>query len=153
MAGCAHGSYKISKKYLDLRPILLDTINQQETENVLDKLLYIYEEAAKQHPLTGKQILKKQWKAGNFTGYIIYSIHKYPTEWNRLKQKWVEFLVQIRKIKNPDLKETIHHNLSSARSWSNSRWENGYLNVFEGIHHRVIPQSNDEVSESDPDDD
>jgi hypothetical protein len=131
IAGCAHGPDHISRKYLELREVLLTPIDERETKRVLEMLFSIYEDANLHVPMGGKNILNKQWLVGNFTGYIIASLKKLPDEWPRLRVGWVNFLVQYRND-NSLIKRVLHKGLSSARTWNSARWELGYNNVFNG---------------------
>ena len=131
IAGCAHGPDYITKKYLNLREVLLTPIDERETKRVLEMLFSIYEDANLHVPMEGKYILNKQWPVGNFTGYIIASLKKLPDEWPRLRVGWVNFLVQYRND-NSLIKRVLHKGLSSARSWTSARWQIGYNNVFNG---------------------
>lgn len=149
IAGCAHGPDHISKKYLDLREVLLTPIDEHETKRVLEMLFSIYEDANLHVPMGGKYILNKQWPVGNFTGYIIASLKKLPDEWPRLRVGWVNFLVQYRND-NSLLKRVLHKGLSSARSWSSARWQLGYNNVFNGPSVET-PDDTDEDPDSDED--
>lgn len=132
IAGCAHGPDCISKKYNDLRPVLLTPIDERETKRTLEMLFSIYEDTNLHMTMGGKRILNKQWPVGNFTGYIIASLKTYPEEWSRLRIGWVNFLVKYRN-NSKVLKTILQHNMSSARSWSSARWELGYNNVFNGV--------------------
>jgi hypothetical protein len=149
IAGCAHGPDHISKKYNDLRPVLLTPIDERETKRILEMLFSIYEDANLHVPMGGKNILNKQWPVGNFTGYIIASLKKLPDEWPRLRVGWVNFLVQYRND-NSLIKRVLHKNLSSARSWSSARWQIGYNNVFNGPSAETTDDT-DEDPDSDED--
>jgi len=131
IAGCAHGPSAISKKYeSDIRPILYNSIDEDKVFRVLDMLLSIYEDTNLHMENRGKIVMNAQWKVGNFTGYIINSLYRYPDDWPRLRVGWINFLVKYRTDKSV-LKEILHQKLSSARSWSENRWNDGYKNVFE----------------------
>ena len=149
IAGCAHGPDHISKKYFDLRQVLLTPIDERETNRILEMMFSIYEDANLHVPMGGKYILNKQWPVGNFTGYIIASLKKLPDEWPRLRVGWVNFLVQYRND-NSLLKRVLHKGLSSARSWSSARWQIGYNNVFNGVSAETS-DNNDEDCDSDED--
>jgi hypothetical protein len=148
IAGCAHGPDRISKKYNDLRPILLSPIDEEETKRVLEMLFSIYEDANLQKPLNGKGILNKQWPVGNFTGYIIASLKTLPEEWPRLRAGWVNFLVQYRNDTGV-LKCILQNNMSTARSWSSARWKLGYNNVFNGISTCTENDSDEDLESED----
>lgn len=59
-------------------------------------------------------------------------------EWDRIFSKWVDYIVSVRrkiaetgmKLKSV-LEETIHKDLSCARSWTLTRWDKGYKQVFD----------------------
>ena len=148
IAGCAHGSDHMSKKYSDLREILQTPIDLPEVVKIMDEVFNIYEDVHEVKPMKGKTILNKQWPPGNFTGYIIHSLKKFPDEWARLRIGWVKFLVDYRSDATI-LKRILQNKLSSARTWCSKRWDKGYTNVFEGI--TVDEEDEDEDDESDED--
>lgn len=149
IGGCAHGPDYISKKYNDIRPILLMPIDERETKRTLEMLFSIYEDTNRHKTMGGKRILNKQWPAGNFTGYIIASLKTYPEDWSRLRIGWVNFLVKYRNDSSV-LKHILQNNMSTARSWSSARWELGYNNVFNGL---VPGTENDSDEDLDSEDD
>lgn len=148
IAGCAHGPDRISKKYNDLRPVLLTQIDERETKRTLEMLFSIYEDANLHVTMGGKRILNKQWPAGNFTGYIIASLKTLPDEWSRLRVGWVNFLVKYRND-NGVLKRILQNNMSTARSWSSTRWQLGYNNVFNGLSDSIENDSDEDLESED----
>jgi hypothetical protein len=150
IAGCAHGSQYMSKKYADLRQVLLTPINVPEVVKIMTEVLNIYEIVHDLKPVKGKKILNKQWPLGNFTGYIINSLTKFPDEWPRLRVGWIQFLVDYRRDTGV-LKLKLQRNLSAARFWCTERWNNGYANVFEGAI--AVANDDEDEDEDEPDED
>lgn len=79
-----------------------------------------------------------------------------PEEWARIKQKWVDYIVSVRrtlhdnpskKLKNV-LEGRVHAGTSNARSWNLERWGDGYRRVFE-IQHDPTESDIDSLSEDD----
>jgi hypothetical protein len=130
IAGCAHGIKYISKKYEDIREIIALEIPPQTLE-ILNALITIYERAKELHPYTGKTIPNFQWVAGNFTGYIIYSLKKFPDEWDRLTIMWSNYLQKFyQEVGKTFIAETVHLNSPRTRTWNEERWQIGYDNVL-----------------------
>lgn len=141
------GSYGISKKFEELLPNISKPISDEmkcDAKKLLDKLFQIYEEAALRKPLHGdedKIVQSEQCKIGNFTGAIVYSLKKYPDDWERLHKEWVEFIVLYRsdftleKHKNHTtlLNTIILNNISACGSWNEKRWTTTYEKVCEFV--------------------
>lgn len=151
MNGVAHGfvgeSKGISKKYLDLRDNLTVRINVAEVCRVLDELLWIFEEARRRNPTEDRVKLGIYRNPGNFIGPIVYSLKMFPTEWNRLRDGWVDVLVRFSQTASrADMKAFLHspttgllRGLSKARSWNNDRWRFIYENAFNIPHTNPAP--------------
>jgi hypothetical protein len=117
----------------------------------LEFLLSIYEEVARRVGPTTKNLMNAQWKVGNFTAYIIYSLNTYPAERERLKEGWVNWLAKYRRT-TFILGTELHADVGAARSWNETRWRKGYMRVFDPTNpdlHR-LPAS---VANDDDDDD
>lgn len=150
VAGCAHGIKYISKKYEDIREIIALDINIPQTLDILETLIKIYERAKELHPYTGKTIPNYQWLVGNFTGYMIYSLKKYPNNWDNLITLWSNYLVSFyRELCKTFLAETIFLDLPKTRTWNEHRWEIGYRNVLDNRRVQGVQNTSDFVSESD----
>lgn len=75
-----------------------------------------------------------------------------PDEWVFVRDTWIEYLVRVRREINENptrkikavLEKCIHAGLSAARSWTNERWEDGYLRVFG----HEVPEAGGEEAES-----
>lgn len=144
MNGIVHGwsksnnNYGITEKYDELRSNLSKPISEtmkSDANKVLKELFQIYEGADARKPLNGKERNKNlciQKAIGNFTGAIVYSLKKYPDNWERLHNEWVEFIVMYRND-NTLLKTVIHNNLSSSSSWNEERWSTTYEKVREFV--------------------
>lgn len=135
MNGVVHGwnsSCGITKNYEDLREKLNVPISEfmrHEAERVLDALFSIYEEADVQKPLQGKKYKMVQKNIGNFTGAIVYSLKTYPTDWARLHNGWVNFIVSYRE-NNRLLETKIKSHVKACRNWTEERWNTTYMSVF-----------------------
>ena len=122
----------MTKKWLEIQSegILYNDIG--DTAAITDKLnwlLSIYEQVNTQSGPASKAILNKQWNVGNINAYIIWSLNTYPTERQRLFDGWVNWLVRWRR--NSILMDTeLKADVSSARSWNETRWRRGYDRVF-----------------------
>lgn len=70
--------------------------------------------------------------------YVPNSLEGDEAEWLSIKAVWVAYIVSVRNTINETptkkfksvLEETIHKDMSAARSWTIARWENGYRRVF-----------------------
>lgn len=70
--------------------------------------------------------------------YVPNSLEGDEAEWLSIKAVWVAYIVSVRNTINEThtrkfksvLEETIHKDMSAARSWTIARWENGYNRVF-----------------------
>ena len=125
-------SYGITKSYLELRNTLMTPITNEmrdKAEQVINKLLIIYEEADVRYPLKGKKHLNVQKNIGNFTGAIVYSLKTFPNDWERLHNGWIDFIVCYRKD-NSLLETKIKKNVSACRNWTEGRWLTTYKHVF-----------------------
>lgn len=158
ISGLAHGMAHMHKKYNT--QFLTKEFDRAGVTKDLERILEIFEEADKSYKVNRWE--KINWDAGNFVGYIAYSLshkarinhptdeaikyddgfHKpnslarFPGEWERLKAGWVAYLCKVRRdVASSTLKlvlsSSLHRDISSARSWSITRWKFGYLRVFE----------------------
>jgi hypothetical protein len=113
--------------------------------------------------------MNKQFDMGQISGYIAYSMY-HPSmeseqvglmgdsEWNAVKEKWIEFLCSVRKEAanhtkyiNKVLERSLHRDVGKARFWTLMRWRLGYLRVFEPTHEQ-LKLVNDDQSEDGSDD-
>jgi hypothetical protein len=139
-AGLVFGPNAISRKWDDIskytrwsmtEPIFTGSLETRDAflERMLDRLIGIFEAAQSLKPVSATK-LKKQFDPGFLSGYIAYSLYKYPDEYERLKDRWVEYMVESRD--DIDLhKSVLHADLTKARSWNDQRWRMGYLRVFD----------------------
>lgn len=136
-AGLAFGPKAITKKWEILKNYLDRDIDSESILSNLHVLIRIYRLVEERYPERGKKILNNQWDVGKYSGYIIYSLHKYPEETERLVRGWATFLAAARA--NPqNIDDILHYDITAARSWTVRRWELGYLRVFNpGEAHRV----------------
>jgi hypothetical protein len=173
----------LSKKYDDFQRNLfkdLTPIMQARAAQHLEHLFDIYEAVQETEPLRNRRI---QWNHGNFTGPILYSLITHPRRVEFIKERWVNYLVKLRKKYNKMaarkvkgawrkvLDATLHRDKSGARSWNDSRWKKGCAVVFAGtdletsftglpvpaavdrVEEESVEVEGDEEEESDDDDD
>jgi hypothetical protein len=163
VAGIAHGPAFLTKKYDILRTLLTKEFDENLTTNALERLLEVYEQAQINckchHPW-----LKKQYDVGLFSGYIVYSmyhaslpLHRIAEddEWEPIKEEWIRFITSVRtesemKIKNMYriLEDSLHRDMGAARAWTLSRWEKGYLRVFDSENDQ-LQHSEEDISDED----
>lgn len=136
-------SFGITKSYIELRKTLMTPITNEMIDNaeqVIKQLLNIYEKADEMYPLQHKKYLSVQKNIGNFTGAIVYSLKTYPNEWDRLHDGWVGFIISCRKD-NSLLETKIKKNVAQCRNWTEGRWKNTYMCVFNITNTRVLVSS------------
>lgn len=134
VAGIAYGPGYMSRKWGDLEEVTELDFPEQEVTAKLERLFKIFKEVQTRRP---RNRTTWNWNFGNAIGYVAYSLTMekgIDKDWTNeppadLDQRWVAYLVEVRD--NPDiLKDTLHKDLSSARSWTEGRWKNGYNRVF-----------------------
>jgi hypothetical protein len=162
-AGLVYGPNAISRKWGDISkyirgsmedPITAGSLETRDAwlDRMLDRLLSIFEAAQTLKPVSASK-LKKQFDPGYLTGYIAYSLYKYPDDYEDIKARWVEYIVEARDHSNLH-KETVHLDLSKARSWNDHRWRMGYLRVFDPEEaERVASETTSSAEDSDSDED
>jgi hypothetical protein len=157
VAGLAWGSKWITKKPFDVfkivdghnmmtRPIYNEDVGETEEEALQDirlKLMQIIDiyKAVQAKKVVSHALIKKQFDPGFATGYIIYGLNLSPERRPlNFKDKWVDFLVSER-VNTADARAahppTTYVPILSrdvivgpARSWSDTRWENGHNYLF-----------------------
>jgi hypothetical protein len=119
--------------------------------NKLNTIFTILERAQTIAP-KGKKDINKQFDPGYLTGYMAYSLCVNPLkDVQRISDKWVDFIVDIRK--NPfKIFNTLHKDISRARSWNTYRWKMGYLRVFEPTNKACVDADAIQSSETTDDD-
>ena len=139
-AGFAFGIEHLSTKWDDATVVLHRDFDEHVVITRLNILLRVYREMAERVPVTTKALQSTYYDIGNFTGYIAFSIMVQgdPMNFRRLAamlapaipdrnslvNRWVDFMVAQRE--QPGLLlEILHRDLSLARSWNRSRWQNG----------------------------
>lgn len=159
MNGAAHGfvdgSKGISKKYVDLRDQLTAPVDYPQVRDLIETVLWIFEEARRRHPTDDRVKLGVYRNPGNLIGPIIYSLKKFPADWDRLRNGWVDCIVRFAQTSSrPEMKAFLHNrengllrDVSKARSWNNDRWHVIYENAF------GIPRENRAPVEDDEDTD
>ena len=159
--GAAHGfrdsSGGVTKNYENLRCNLQIPVQTEQATRCLEELLSIYEDASKKRPVEGKSNLSTQRNAGNFSGYILYSLKECPDAWKRLHDRWVDFIVKYRENNNI-LYSILHRGLTASRNWNVTRWKTGCHNLFPEIRafdidERSVPLPEYDDSSSDESDD
>lgn len=172
VAGIVYGPTYVTKKYEELvdNSILVHEFNEPRALAALVRILEIYEEVeVRSH--WGASLRKNQFDMGTFTGFIVYSMHHPSVEesmectlhsisdsdWEPIKQQWIAYMVKVRngtrnttELKRA-LAEVLHKDVGKARSWSLTRWKNGYLRVFQPDAEVEAPgeESSDDSDESD----
>jgi len=161
----------ISKKYAEMADIIKKPVSaavEARVRSNMDTILSIYEEVQRRVPFEKKSELNFQWNLGNFTGYIAYSLNRFPDETARLRAGWIEYLCEVRnrrhaavyrnlrgtgKLKQA-LTEKLHRDITGARSWNAYRWYCGYLRVFDPAEaeryidsHETATDSSEETDE------
>jgi len=123
--GAAHGVECITTSYDVLGPLLEKQFDPTKADALLDKLIGIYEIADTQYAITPAD-KKKQWDAGQISGYILASlIHNYTPD---LISMWAKYIVDVRK--GDDKLSVLHAKKPASRNWNSNRWRIGYENVF-----------------------
>ena len=155
--GIAHGfvGKGISKKYNDLRDSLHLAINEQTVRQVIEAMLYIFEEARRRYPTDDKVKLGVYRNPGNFIGPIVYSLKQFPDDWDRLRVGWIDVIERFARTATKDaMKDFLYdpevgllRGVSKARSWNNTRWQVIYENAFNIPH--ANPMAVDDGDESD----
>ena len=152
VAGIVYGPKYVTKKYEELidDSILVHEFDEPRALAALVRILEIYEEV-EVRSRWGSSLRKSQFDMGTFTGFIVYSMHHPSVEesmectlhsisdsdWEPIKQQWIAYMVKVRNgtRNKTELKRTLadvlHKDVGKARSWSLTRWKNGYLRVFE----------------------
>jgi hypothetical protein len=132
IAGLAFGSGAITQKWDEVQNlrILSRSFDEAAVTNNLRLVHQIYTEVQRRSPMQGRKALNDQWAVGKITGYIIYSLLKYPGEQQRLITGWVNFLISAREDPSK-LQTVLHVDDTAARFWSETRWKMGYLRVFD----------------------
>lgn len=131
LAGCvAHGSKNLkymTTSYDILGPMLQELFDELVADELVEKLLKIFEEANNRtgSPLT-KAEKKQFWSVGYISGYILASIILKP-DYTIWAKRWVEYIVDIRK--KPSTIELLHDNIPTSRNWNIDRWETGLKNL------------------------
>lgn len=144
----------IANSYDIMSKVMLETnvIDEAIFEECLEKLLEVYRAADEIAPPTKKGERTKQWSAGLFTGYILYTMIQPTRDWVTDKKMWVDYIVNIRQ--NPPLpkqKKTDPLTLSipASRNWTEERWANGLLAVEGREFERVSAADIDDDDEDD----
>ena len=180
IAGLAWGSNYITKKPTDVfkildghnmmtRPIHNENGGETEEQALQDirlKLVQIIDiyKAVQVKKTVSSALIKKQFDPGFATGYIIYGLNL-PAEQRppNFKEKWVDFLVservntaEARAARPPTTYVPILSRdviVGPARSWSDTRWENGHNYLFPPPQPAVLAVLAAPAEDEDEDDD
>jgi hypothetical protein len=103
---------------------------------ILDKigwLISINEEVERRNHMGTKKktMCNKQWDMGTFNAYILWSLKTFPEERERLFNGWVAYLVAWRSEPELISKLNAAEIVGAARTWSDARWQAGYMSVFD----------------------
>ena len=157
-AGLAFGPEGFTKKWADYvdKNYLSREIDAEDLLSKLNTLLDIYEQVDARTPMRNRTVLNNQWDVGKYSGYIGYSLNTYPDDRERLVNGWVNFLAGART--HPErIRNILHYDDGTARSWNTKRWQMGYLRVFHPAEARRLRElaapahDVDDPSESDGD--
>ena len=179
IAGLAWGSKYITKKPTDVfkiegvhnmmtRPIHNENGGETEEQKLQDirlKLVQIIDIYKSVQVIKAVNLvhLKKQFDPGFATGYIIYGLNLSPERRPpNFKEKWVDFLVSERV--NTAAARAAHPPTSyvpilsrdeivgPARSWSDTRWENGHNHLFPPPEPAILAAPAEDEDEDDEED-
>jgi hypothetical protein len=134
--GVAHGIHFITTSYDILGPMLTKEFDEAAADARVNRLLSIFERADATIAINGTQ-KKRQWDAGNLSGYILATLLEFPDDVETWSDRWVEYIVDMREgTRSIGL---LHHGMPASRSWNAARWRIGYMNL-------VNPPSDDEAN-------
>ena len=159
IAGLAWGSNYITKKNGG-------ETEEQALQDIRLKLVQIIDiyKAVQVKKTVSSALIKKQFDPGFATGYIIYGLNL-PAEQRppNFKEKWVDFLVservntaEARAARPPTTYVPILSRdviVGPARSWSDTRWENGHNYLFPPPQPAVLAVLAAPAEDEDEDDD
>jgi hypothetical protein len=155
IAGLAHGSGMLSRKWIDFQTILTKEIDEVAVIQKLDRMFKIYEEVNVRQPVPGKRNMNGIWNFGNGIGYIVYTMNLSPEDLYKatncnnnteIDAAWARILTNYRIHPNL-IDEELHAELSVARSWVIARWKNGVRSVFRPETFETDPAERTSVSD------
>lgn len=124
--GFAYGTNYLSNSYNVLGPMLNEPFDHNAADNLFDQFLSIYESADQIYSCSSHE-RKQLWPAGYTSAYIIASLIDHPTDTEYWRNKWIGYLVDLRKgTANIEL---LHYNKPKTRNWNATRWRIGYENI------------------------
>lgn len=140
--GVVYGADHITTSYDVLGPILNRGFNVQQADNLLDKLLTVYENVADENrPFTSHE-KKMHWRVGELTGYVLASLISDSSD--DMVTKWVNY---IKSVRDTDHRyANLHADKPKSRNWNAVRWRQGYDNIF--VNH-VVADPTEETDSSD----
>jgi hypothetical protein len=115
-------SYDILGKKMFGQP----TFDNEVADKRFQQLLDVYTRADELVPPTAS-IKKKQWKVGNYTGYILYTMIIDGRDWTADSEMWAQYIARVRR--EPSAEIYLSSSKPSSRNWSAERWVKGLLNV------------------------
>jgi len=126
--GAAYGADHITTSYDVLGPILNNEFDVSRADDVLDKLLKVYERVTLKpgSTLFTPEEQKQHWPVGELTGYVLASLVADPSE--EIMTKWVDYIASVRNKENKY--GDLHANMPASRNWNSARWRIGYENIF-----------------------
>ena len=152
-AGLVFGVDHMSRKWGDADRVLHKNIDEESLRQKLITYVEVWEEVNRLAPVTNKLRSNQYWDLGNYGGYIAYSIMlqgtpegaalNLPATKEELVDFWSNFIVRCYQD-NLLLPQTLHRDLSSARSWNLARWLNGIRAVFRPDIREVLVDSDDD---------
>ena len=152
-AGLAFGVDHMSRKWGDADRVLHRNIDEESLRQKLITYVEVWEEVNRLAPVTNKLRSNQYWDLGNYGGYIVYSLIiqgtpegtalNLPATKEELIDFWSKFIVRCYQD-NLLLPQTLHRDLSSARSWKLARWLNGIRAAFRPDIREVLVDSDDD---------
>ena len=136
-------SYDILGKKMFGQP----TFDLETAEIRYQMLLDVYKRADAICPPTAA-MKKKQWKVGNYTGYILYTMIADGRDWEVNAEMWAQYIARVRR--EPTAEIYLSSSKPSSRNWSAERWEKGLLNIQRAMNDPTwVPVGNANDTDSD----
>ena len=140
--GVVYGADHIITSYDVLGPMLNREFDVRQADNLLDKLLKVYETVADENrPFTSDE-KKMHWRVGELTGYVLASLISDSSD--DMITKWSTY---VKSVRDKDRRYgDLHANKPKSRNWNAARWRQGYENIFVN---NVVADANAETDSSD----
>lgn len=150
---CLPNDNHITSSYEIIGPEIFanPTIDEDLANQRLTRLIEVYSLADELCPSLTMVQKKKQWKVGQYTGYILYTMRQPGRNWETDKQMWAEYLARVRRDSSAEF--ILYDNKPSSRNWNRERWAQGLWNLEnpDEVLERIRNNNADSVSISDED--